>query len=173
MLKWWPLKKDYLLMAATVMILLICYQFAFKSTIAAWNFNRQMKEQLQQAGDITYQPGYLDRKSKNQERILALYRSDTALFRSNTISAIAVLAEKNRVKLAEVPAQDLVYHTEVAIIQKLNFEGDFFALNGFLNQLESAERLGVVRAVEFKLARKEADPVAKKLVMGVYMEISK
>ncbi|SDQ01667.1 hypothetical protein SAMN05428975_5922 [Mucilaginibacter sp. OK268] len=173
MLKWWPFKKEYLLIAGAVILLLICYQLAFKNTITAWQFNRQLKTQLQQTGDISYQPGYLDRKSKNLEHILVLYRSDTALFRSNTISTIAVLAEKYRVKLAEVPAQDEVYHTERAIIQKLNFEGDFFALNSFLNQLESSESVGVVRAVEFKLQRKDAEPVSKKLMMGVYMEISR
>jgi hypothetical protein len=173
MLKWWPYKKDYLLVVGAIILLLICYQLAFKNTFAAWQLNRQLNKQLLQSADISYPPGYFDRKSKNLERILGLYRSDTALFRSNTISTIAVLAEKHRIKLAEVPAQDLVYHTEGAIIQKLNFEGDFFALNEFLNQLESFENVGVVRSVEFKLEKKEAEPVAKKLIMGVYMEISK
>ncbi|NHA02489.1 hypothetical protein G7092_01710 [Mucilaginibacter sp. HC2] len=173
MLKWWPFKKDYLLIVAAVVLLLICYQLAFKNTIAAWQLNRQLNKQQLQTADVSYQPKYLDRKSKNLDHILDLYRSDTAVFRSNTISIIAVLAEKNRVKLAEVPAQDVVYNTEGAIIQKLNFEGNFFALNGFLNQLESSENVGIVRAVEFKLEKKDAEPVAKKLVMGIYMEIRK
>ena len=173
MLKWWPFKKKYLLIAGGGFLLLICYQLAFKNTLAAWQLNRQLNKELVQSADISYPPGYLDRKSKNLERVLALYRSDTALFRSNTISTIAVLAEKCRVKLAEVPSQDVVYHTEGAIIQKLNFEGDFFALNVFLNQLESSEEVGMVRTVEFKLQRKDGQPAAKKLTMGVYMEILK
>ena len=173
MLKRWPFKKDYLLIAGTVLLFLICYQLAFKLTINDWQLNRQLTGEALQSGDLSYQPGYLERKDRNLEKILALYRSDTTLFRSSTLSAIAALAEKNRVKLTDVPVQESVYHTGRSIVQKLSFEGDFFALNGFLNQLESLGGVGMSRAVNFKTVRKGAEPGSGKLMLEVYMEICK
>lgn len=173
MWKYWPFKKDYLLIAGAVVLLLISYQLAIKNTLDAWRLNRQLSGRLQQGNDLSYQPGYLERKNKNLDNILALYQSDTAVFRSNTISTIAALAEKNKVRLSEVPVQEIIYHTTGSIIQKLNFEGDFFALNIFLNQLESLRDVGIPKAVNFKTERKNVDPESKKLVLEVYMEIRK
>lgn len=168
-----PVKKEYLLIVGGLLLFLLCYQLAFKDTIAAWQLNRELTGQLLQDHDLGYQPEYLERKSRNLDTILNIYRSDTVLFRNNTISRIAALADKNQVKLTEVPIQEAMYHTDRTIIQKLSFEGDFFALNSFLNQLESISGAGVPRSVVFRSSRKEGEPDRKKLSLEVYMEIRK
>jgi len=161
-------------MAGTLVLLLISYQLAFKKTIAAWQFNSQLKAQLVQATDVGYQPAYLARKMKNLNQIITLYKTDTVAFRNNIISAIASIAEKENVKLTEVPTQDPLYHTNQFIIQQLDFEGDFFALTRMLNQLQSAKGVGVPRSATFKVlgARSKADEV-KKLVLEVYLETAR
>jgi hypothetical protein len=174
MLKQIPIKKEYLLIAASIVLLLLCYQLAFKKTIEAWQVNKQLKSQIAQAADLSYQPAYLERKNKNLSKIIALYKTDTVTFRSNTISVISSIAEKENVKLSEVPLQDPLYNADQFIIQKLNFEGSFFALTKVLNRLQITSGIGVVRATTYKVTgiRSGVDDV-KKLVLEVYLETVK
>ena len=172
MLKQIPIKKEYLLIAASIVLLLLCYQLAFKKTAAAWQINKQLKAQIAQAADLSYQPAYLERKNNNLSKIISLYKTDTIAYRNNTISAISSIAEKENVKLSEVPLQDPLYHTDQFIIQKLNFEGDFFALTKVLNQLQTTSGIGIVRSATYKvMGIRPVNDEAKRLVLEVYLQI--
>lgn len=171
MLKQLPVKKEYLVIIATIIMLLISYQLAFKKTIEAWQLNKQLKAQLAQAADLSYQPAYLERKNSNLTHIISRYKTDTVAFRSNIISDIATIAEKENVKLSEVPLQDPLFHTDQFIVQKLNFEGDFFALTKVFNQLQATPGIGMIRSVTYKVTGTGANTAAaKKLVLEVYLE---
>jgi hypothetical protein len=172
MLKQLPIKKEYLLVIAAVVLFLVCYQLAFKKTVAAWQINRQLKAQILQTSDLSYQPAYLERKNANLGKLIARFRTDTIAFRSNVISTISVIADKEHVKLSEVPGQNPQYHSEAFIIQKLSFEGDFFALLKVLHQLQDLNGVGMVRSAAFKsLEIHSTSAPAKKLVLEVYLEI--
>ncbi|CAN5123014.1 hypothetical protein BH09BAC6_BH09BAC6_35640 [soil metagenome] len=174
MLEQIPIKKEYLLIAATVVLLFICYRVAFAKTAEAWQLNRQLKTQLAQATDLSYQPEYLERKRNNLAKIINLYKADTIDFRSNIISTIASIAEKENVKLTEVPTQDPFYHTDKFIIQKLSFSGDYFALSKVLNQLQAAKGIGIARGAAFKTMRNRSNGNdINKLILEVYLEILK
>src|SRR5579863_7541671 len=109
MLKQFNIKKEYGLVAASILLLLIAYQFAFKKTIEAWQLHRDLKRQVQQSGDISVQPGYLERKQRNLDKIISLYQADSVNFRSNNLSTISSVAGLDDVRLSEVPSQDPVY----------------------------------------------------------------
>ncbi|MEN0052351.1 MAG: hypothetical protein AAGC65_01715 [Mucilaginibacter sp.] len=173
MWKYWPYKKDYLLIAGSVVLLIICYRLAFSRTIADWRVYRELNSQVSAGEPLAYQPGYLEHQSRSLEKILALYKSDTTLFRSNTITTIAALADKHGVKLTGLPVEETLYHTPNAILQKLSFTGDFFALNRFWYDLELSKGLGMPRSVVIKKERKGAETEAGKLNMDVLMEIRK
>jgi hypothetical protein len=173
MWKYWPFRKDYLVYAGTALLFFICYQLTFSKTLADWRLYQQLNRELSAGNDLSYQPGYTERKSRNLERTLALYRSDTALFRSNTLSVIATLADKEHVRLSGVPAAEAIYHTERAILQKLRFTGDFFALNRLLYQLESTPGIGIARSVVYRTERKGAAPGPRTPVLEVLLEISR
>jgi type II secretory pathway component PulL len=172
MLKPLPFKKEYLLAAAAFLLLLLSYQLAFKRTIAAWQLNHQLKQQLAQSADISAQPQYQERKSINLEKIISLYRADSTEFRGNILSDIASLAAKEQVKLSGVPVRDPVYRSADMIIQRLNFEGNYFALTKALDRLQNTQGVGMVRSAAFKtgtdLSGKEK---VKKLTLEVYCEI--
>ena len=173
MLKNLPIKKNYILIAGIVLFLMISYQLSFRKTVEAWILHRQLTGQVAKANNLDYQPGYLERKSTNLDNILNLYKADTSLLRSNIISTITLVAEKQNVKLIEVPTQDAFYHTDKFIIQKLNFEGNFFDLNKFLNQLHSLDQIGMIRSVDFKLITPGSGAEnEKKLTMQIYLELS-
>jgi len=60
---------------------------------------------------VNFQPGYSERKSANISRILNMYKVDTVNYRSNIISKISSIAEKENVKLSEVPVEDPALHS--------------------------------------------------------------
>ena len=168
------LKKEYILIAATVITLIICYHLAFKKTITAWQINKQLKAQLVQSADVSIQPGYIQRKNANLDRILNLYKADTVNFRSNIISKISSIAEGENVKVSEVPSQDPVYHNMLFTIQKLSFEGDYTHLMMLLNQLQKTDGIGIIRAAEFKTRSAiSGSEKMEKLDLKIYVEIKK
>ena len=174
MLKQLPVKKEYLLIAAAVFLLLVSYRFAFSNTIQAWQTNKQLKSKLEQSGDVTYQPAYLERKAGNLDKIIALYKADTTELRNNILNTISSVAEKQNVKLTEVPVQNATFHTGHFIIEKLGFEGDYFALMKTLNQLQSTKDIGMIRSFDYKVTGvKSANDGVKKLVLEVYLEMAK
>lgn len=168
------LKKEYLLVAGSILLLIVSYQLAFKRTIEAWQLHGRLQKELAQANGAVNQPAYLERKSHNLDQIISLYKTDTTIFRSNTISAIASIAEKENVKLSEVPTQDPIYHNDTFIIQKLDFEGDYFALAKVFNLLQSTKNIGVPRSVIFRTVKaKASEEDSKKLIMEIYFETVK
>lgn len=168
------IKKNYLLAVAAVVLLLLSYRLAFKKTMEAWQTNNRLKGQLAQSTDVSYQPQYIYRKNLNLDKTLDLYKADTANFRSNILSTISVIAEKENVKLSEVPTQDPIYHGSQFTIQKLSFEGNYFALIKVLNQLQNTKEIGVIRSTSL---RSVVIPLnaqrAKKMVLEVFLEMIK
>ena len=174
MLKQLPLKKEYLLIAGVIMLLWASYELAFKKTVEAWHVHKQLKAQIAQSSDLSYQPAYLERKNNNLSKLISRYKTDTTTFRSNIINTVSSIAEEEGVKLSEVPLQDPIYHTDKFIIQKLNFEGDFFALTKVVNQLQTANGIGMVRAATYRITGNRANTdETKKLVLEVYLELVK
>jgi len=174
MLKQIPFKKEHLLIGGIAFLLLIGYRFAFKNTIEAWQNNKQLRIQLSQNTGISYQPGYLERKSKNIETILQLYKADTITFRNNVINIASLIAEKENVKLIEVPAQNVSYTTGRSIIQMLNFEGDYFSLTKVFHRLERTNGIGIIRSANWERHDLHSNSQeSKKLVLEIYLEVAK
>ena len=170
MIKQAQVKKEYLLLAVSVVMLVVCYQLAFKKTIEAWQLHRQLESQLSKSGNVNFQPGYSERKSANISRILNMYKVDTVNYRSNIISKISSIAEKENVKLSEVPVEDPALHSNKLIIQKLAFEGDYFPLLKTLNELEKTSGIGMIRSIDIKSASHQyGESPSKKLVLTVQL----
>jgi len=165
-----PIPKKYALVLGVTLLAVVCYKLALEKTVEAGQQYRQLNVQLNSAASLTLQPDYLIRKWKNLDSVLAIYKADTAAFRSNTLSKIAIVAEMQNVKLNEVPTDDPILHTERFILQRLDFEGDFFALTKVLNQLQVANNIGLIRSVDYKSIKKSSSP-DQKLVMQVYFEM--
>lgn len=171
MLKQLPIKKEYLFIAAVLILLSISYQLAFKKTLEAWQVNKQLKAQIAQASDLSIQPAYLDRKNNNLSKIIALYKTDTIAFRSNIISTISLIAQKGNVKLSNVPLEDPLFRNDNFRIQKLSFEGGYFDLLKVLDALNNYKNIGVTRAVLFRLVNSAPNNSEnKKLTMELYVE---
>ena len=171
MLEKLPIKKEYLLIAGTILLLLLSYRLALKHTIEAWQAHGELQAKLTRSTDLSYQPGYLERKSANIDKIISQYRADTAEFRSNIINTISSMAEKENVKLTEVPVQDISYRTDHFMIEKLGFEGDYFSLVRLAHGLQLTSNIGIVRSEQWKMTTVNvSSKQMKQMVLEIYME---
>ena len=167
------IKREYLLIGASLLVLLLCYKLAFKPTIEAWQLHHRLSNQLVQATDLSYQPGYLERKNRNLIKILDLFKADTLSFRSNILSRISLIAEGQEVKLTEVPTNDSALHNAGFIAGKLSFEGEYFALVKTLNKLQQTSEIGQIRSVRIKTVKEHLlNYTASKTIMEIYLVIS-
>ena len=171
MLEKLPIKKEYLLVAATIVLLLASYRFAFKNTIEAWQTHSALIAKLNPSNDLSFQPQYMERKINNLNKTLELYKVDTAEFRNDIINTISSIAEKENVKLTEVPVQDVSYRADHFVVEKLGFEGDYFSLVRLAHDLQGTKNIGMVRSELWKISvvRSKTDEV-KKITLEVYLE---
>jgi hypothetical protein len=154
--------------------LLLSYRLAFKHTIEAWQIHSELQAKLTRSAELSYQPGYLERKSANIDKIISQYKADTTAFRSNIINTISTIAEKENVKLTEVPVQDVSYRTNHFMIEKLGFVGDYFSLLRLAHDLQLMGNIGIVRSEQWKMTTgNQSSKQSKKLILEVYMEFSR
>lgn len=159
-----------MLIGASLLVLLLCYQLAFTPTIDAWKLHNSLSKRLVQASDASYQPGYLERKNRNLDKILSLFKADTLGFRSNIVSRISLIAEGQDVKLTEVPTNDPAFHTKGFILEKLSFGGDYFALVKTLSKLQQTSKIGQIRSVNMRSVKEHlTNAVTSKTVMQIYL----
>lgn len=174
MLEKLPIKKEYLLVAATIVLLLASYRFAFKNTIEAWQTHSTLVAKLTQSTDLSYQPQYMERKNNNLNKTIELYKADSTEFRNNIINMISSIAEKENVKLTEVPVQDISYHADHFSIEKLGFEGDYFSLMKLAHDLQLTNNIGIVRSEQWKITIVSLSAKQiKKMALEVYVEFSR
>jgi len=173
MLEKFKIKNEYLLIAGTLLLLIVAYRLAFARTIEAWQLHNRLQKRVQQSGDVSYQPGYLERRNHNFNKILRLYQADTINYRSNILSVIALIAQGEDVKLSEVPSVDPSYHTDGSLLEKLRFEGDYFSLLKVLNRLQSTGNIGIIRsAAIMAIKMPSSHNESRKVVMDVYFVVA-
>lgn len=168
--KYPAIKSSHLLGAISLLMAFLSYHFALRNTIASWKLNESLKASLAKSTDISYNPVYLNRKKANLDQILASYETDTANFRSQAISNLAITAAKNNVRLTEVPGPETTVRAGKFVAQPLRFEGDYFSLIRFLDQVQRSSGIGVVRSVSIKAQAPGSEKQAKRmLTMQIYL----
>ena len=156
----------YLPAALRLLLLLLCYQAAFRPTLEVFRQNRELTAQLDAANDIGSQPGYSERKLSNVSRLLGAYKADTTVFREGMINTLSVLAEKNNVRLTAVPLElPAVGLQQQILTQKLQIEGDYFALLRVLDQLQGTAGAGWVRSVSIGAGGNDRAPLRPGMVL--------
>lgn len=164
------IKTYYLLIGLGLLMGFLTYHFAIRHTIASWKLNESLKTSLAKSTDVSYDPAYLNRKKVNLDRILAGYKADTANLRSLAISTLAITAAKNNVRLTEVPGPETTVRAGKFVAQPLRFEGDYFSLIRFLDQVQQSSNIGVVRSVSIKSQPPGQQKQAKRtLTMQIYL----
>jgi hypothetical protein len=158
--------------AVLVVFLVICYRFAVNRTVEAWQLNRQLTSRSARVSDITIQPSYIVRKGRNIKNILDLYRIDSVELRNNIISKIAVMADIEDVHLSEAPMQNSVDSSN-SVLQQLSFTGSYNNILKFVDKMQHAQKMGVVRTVIIQSDKKLKEANKKQLACQIYLEMLK
>lgn len=172
MFKQISIKREYLLVAISILLLFLCYQLAIKKTIMAYQAHKDFVTKLDNSSNLNYQPDYLQRKSRNLDELLKKYELDSMAFRGDVLVVIAALAQRENVKLINIPVPDPSYNLPAFELQRLDFEGDYFSLLRLYNQFYYKKDIGVIRSLRFKKIKSSPDAESK-LVMEVLMERKK
>lgn len=147
----------YLFAAAVILMIFVCYRFAFQNTIDAWQLNKQLKTQASQSTNNSYNPGYLQRKQANLSHIINNYAVDTVAYRQIMSDKIALVAENCNVRLSNLPiTHDITIKDGSYLQQQVLLSGDYYSLLNFLHELETIKGLGAIRSVKF------IDPIKNK-----------
>ncbi|MGY4538132.1 hypothetical protein ACVW0P_002552 [Mucilaginibacter sp. UYNi724] len=162
--------RKYILWAALVAFLLICYQLAFKPTIEAWSNNRVLTANAAQSNTETTKPLYQVRKKRNLDTLIARFRIDTAVFRNQVLNKIGLIAQKQNVRLTDIPVPDALSSTGSYLIQKLVMEGEYNALLYTLDQMRSTAEIGFIRSVALQMPDRDRLTKQQVLHMTVYVE---
>ena len=166
-----PIKKEVLLALGIILLLWIGYQLAFKKTWQAWQLNREFNRQLSTAAGVSYQPAYLERKSRNLNQLLHSYTTDSVNFRSHSMELLSPIAEKEHCRITAVPADpNHLYTSATYQVQKVSFEGSFADLTRLLQQLEANSQIGIVRsAVWHVVDLHNISHSQRQLILDVYL----
>ena len=173
MLKYWPFKHSYLLMLIGVILSFAGYRWAFTNTYHAWLTNKHFKEQIAKQNNVIDQPGYLERKKSNLNKIIELYHVDTLTYRSDAISTMSIIANKYNVRLISAPVQDKTYRTDKYFLQKLIFAGDFFSIIKLMRQLEATDGIGIMRSWAIKAPSTKAIAERQITVDAIFEVVAK
>ena len=166
-------KRGLLMGVGSVLLLFICYWFAFSKTIEAWQLNKQLTVQSMHPAEIVNQPSYIIRKGKNIKQTLNLYKIDTIEVRNNILSRIAVIAEGENIQLSEVPVQDVPDSSSFIMVQKLNFQGNYVSLLKFLDKVNQTAGVGIIRSMSIKSSKKNGEQKNGPLICEAYFEMLK
>ncbi len=166
-------KQGYTWGAAAVIVLVICYQLAFKKTIEAWELNKRLTLQMRQSSDVSVPPGYLKRKEKNLDRLLDLFKPGDNNSRGEIINKVSIAAESEHLKVEEVPLPDTSAENGGYVIQRMFLSGEYFAALRTLHKLEQNNEAGMIRSLTLKTAKTQDIKNDKKLLLEISFEREK
>lgn len=163
----------YWSIGGSLLLLLICYQLAFKKTWEVLMINQKLKATIASASDLSQQPKFLIRKLKDINQTLLRYRSDSTSLRAATLTAIAAIAIQNQVKLNEVPLEDPSFHNNQFIIQQLTLSGDYVGLMKTLNALEATKNIGVIHSLSIRKDKLNSLSEVSKTSLELFLQSSR
>ncbi|MBC7914023.1 MAG: hypothetical protein H7Y07_07865 [Pyrinomonadaceae bacterium] len=165
-------RRDLILVIGIVFFALICYQFAIKNTLDAYNQNQKLAGALNNNSVGKLPLDFMKRKSQNLDKILIKYALDSATFKGRAIGEVASIAEEEHLKLIEIPLMDPFYNTEYFLIQRIDFEGDYYSIVKFINRVQKQRNVGVLRSLSMK-TQKKGNEKGKSIILELFLQIKK
>lgn len=168
------LKRAYLLAALAVLLTLISARFAFWNTWQAWRLNKQLNSRVVEGANISFQPGYLERKNKNLGNAINLYQVDTSAYSNVLLTSISTLAEQEKVDIIDLPTENsnTYYQTKSFRIEKIEFQGAYANLLRFYHKFCQLPHIGMIRSVQLCTSREQEKVNDRsRLQMLLYLQI--
>ncbi|OOQ58324.1 hypothetical protein [Mucilaginibacter pedocola] len=141
--------RKYWITAGTLLVLLLCYQLAFKKTIAASQLYSRLSQQVTANDGLSLQPAFLERQYQTITALASSYHVDTANYRTQLLSKLAPLADSCHITLINIPKSNTSADGRITR-QQIGAKGDFFSLLRFYALAEKQKGTGMASSVSWK-----------------------
>lgn len=155
-----------------MILIVLSYQYAFKHTIQAYEQHQFLKRSIFNNIENNINPEVLKNKIINLNNVLSKYSVDSVYFKETSIGNVAAIAESENLRLKEIPASDPNFYNDTFIIQRMDFEGDYFSMIKFIQKLQFEKKVGVLKSISiFKQKENFYKPAT--LQLEIYLQILK
>ena len=167
--------KNYLLAGICLVLVLLCWQLAFKKTFAAVALNHELELKDQDKSAMAYNPNYLEQKHKVLGQLLSRYTVDSVAWKNDFWLAISRISELNRVNVEYNPGKLKLLgdSSDVTARQNISFEGDYGNLVRLLDSLEKTKGIGLISSLGFRTKKKQGFDALQKLYLDCSISVIK
>ena len=144
-------QKNIVLLIGFFLLILVCYQLAFKNTLEQKKEYTSLKNQEQLFKNVPKQLAVLKQKEVYYDSLLTKYQLDGSSIQNNLLKTINSFANSNTIKVVSflephvISKNDLVLKTYDFVL-----EGDYNAINKLIYQLEQQTKFGEVINLHFE-----------------------
>lgn len=152
------IRKNKLLIPATVVALLLCWFLAFNKTYQAIQINRQLSSQIPSEEDIAFNPAHTQRKLAALQNILKSYRVNEAEWSNQLWMKASAIAMKQNVGIDYTMTRPEVEKdtTAIGVSETLYCYGNYQQLVKLIDTLEKMPSIGRISALQVKAPKEDA-----------------
>jgi hypothetical protein len=163
--------RAYRLPLLAVLLLVAGIKLAILPTWELYQENDKLNAKAKLITDVAYHPGYQQRKLRELDSIISLYKVDPLNWQARSMQVIGLLAEKEGIRIVDLPAKDSDLRDSSSIaLRALTLEGSFAGLTRVYRQLQKERGIGVVRSATYHLVGREVSTDTQHLQLVLYWE---
>lgn len=156
-------QKSRLIAAGVIILLLACYQYAFKPTFAIYSEYGLNKQKADEAENYASQYSRLHNEERELNSIIETSLTDSSNAQREILNYFGSFCKKNKLELKEYLPMPLVENKNFNIAtSRIMLEGGFKNVLRLVYELENLKHFGRICSVSFT---KKADPYDQKEVL--------
>lgn len=143
--------KVWLLLACFVLMLILVYQLAIKSTLIARQQFKELKQKEQYMQTAPAQIVDLEQKLVKVNAMISSSEKENKNLHELILEKIGIYCQEHRLTIREYPqSHNFDQHEYILETNRITIEGSFIRLLKLLHYLEVGENIGRVMSVQFK-----------------------
>ena len=163
-------QKNKFLLGGAVLLLLICYLFAFRNTIDLYQSNNAAEEKLEALKTAPQQIAALNKKLGFLNSRVKQYVRDDNFDQEDILVSISDFCKQNRLKIVEFPKSERKQKEDI-VIETFHFtvEGNYVNLVKLIYDIEVVNKIGRIASLNFETQVDRRSKV-KRLLVSVYLQ---
>ena len=150
------------------LVLLLCYQLAFKSTWKSFHEYQQLSELTDTDEAISVSPAYSLRREAGINELYKRYQVDTLKWKNRLWDQCAISSQRLDCSVQGFPAWKRVkYGDQVLITQEVIFKGSFHNLLKLEHALNTVKDIGLTGGLSFSKNEREKQTTLKIRLLGM------
>lgn len=168
-------RKNQLLIAGMLLVLLVSWNFAFKNTAEAINLNRNFHNKSSDSQSLTYNASYLTEKSFLLDNIVCRYQADSLSWKNSFWTHVSKSIPSHGVSVIYQPDEKSKQQDVPSVVtrQHITFDADYKKLLMLLDSLQKRNEAGYVSSVSLNTNEKRRSETIENVRMKMVFSILK